>query len=85
MRTCVVCRARRDDDHLVRVGQRGGQWYVGRGEGRGAWLCAVGTCRDRLAAGQLARALRAPVGDAEAAALIALLAEGPSAGVVVKE
>lgn len=48
-------------------------------------MCAVGTCRDRLAAGQLARALRAPVGDAEAAALIVLLAEGPSAGVVVKE
>ena len=85
MRTCVVCRARRDDDHLERVGRRGGQWYVGRGEGRGAWFCVEGSCRDRLAAGQLERALRARVRDGEVAAIIALVAEGPGAGVVVKE
>jgi predicted RNA-binding protein YlxR (DUF448 family) len=85
VRTCVVCRARRDDGELVRVGRFDGQWYLGRGEGRGAWFCAAGPCRDRLAVGTLTRALRAPVSDTEVAALGALVAGGPNAGVVVKE
>jgi predicted RNA-binding protein YlxR (DUF448 family) len=85
VRTCVVCRAKREDDGLVRVGRSDGQWYVGRGDGRGAWFCAEGPCRDRLAVGQLTRALRAPVGDTDVAALRALVAEGPNAGAVVKE
>lgn len=85
MRTCVVCRVKRDDGDLVRLGRFDGQWYVGRGDGRGAWFCAAGPCGDRLAVGPLARALRAPVSDTEVAALMALVAEGPNAGVVVKE
>ena len=85
MRTCVVCRAKRDDDEMVRLGRFDGQWYVGRGDGRGAWFCAEGPCRDRLAAGSLTRALRAPVSDTEVAGLVALVAEGPNAAVVVKE
>jgi hypothetical protein len=60
-RTCVGCRAITSPDSLVRVHRDGDDLVVGRGPGRGAWLCAAhpGACLDlALRRGALARALR---------------------------
>ncbi|MGA2968424.1 MAG: YlxR family protein [Acidimicrobiales bacterium] len=71
-RTCVVCRARRDDSLMVRVGRRSdGTWYVGRGSGRGIWWCRESTCEASLHVGHLARALRSSVGPGDLEVLLA--------------
>jgi predicted RNA-binding protein YlxR (DUF448 family) len=61
---------------MVRAG-RGpdGAWYLGRGPGRGAWWCADAGCGSALGPGALARALRAPVSDAQAGSLRAIWLE----------
>jgi predicted RNA-binding protein YlxR (DUF448 family) len=80
-RTCVGCRRRAPARELVRVRRSAdGAIGVGRGDGRGAWLCAPPegrTCLDDAAArGSLARALRGAVSGADVDELRARL-EGP--------
>jgi uncharacterized protein len=66
MRTCVACRTRHDKATLVRVVRRpdGRVEMDGSGtlEGRGAYLCADGSCRDMaLKRSALQRALRTSI------------------------
>ncbi|OYV60267.1 MAG: hypothetical protein B7Z69_04655 [Actinobacteria bacterium 21-73-9] len=78
-RTCVVCRTRREDHALVRVGRRpDGTWYRGRGPGRGAWCCR--DCAPGLSERALARALRGGPAGLDVAAAARLI--GESAAVV---
>ncbi|MGC8509491.1 MAG: DUF448 domain-containing protein [Acidimicrobiales bacterium] len=56
-----MCRARRDDAAMVRLGRSAAGWYLGRGTGRGAWCCAHTPCATRLSARSLSRALRVEV------------------------
>ncbi len=56
-RTCVVCRACRPRAALVRFTWDGG-FRLGRGPGRGAWVCAAASCLGRLEVRHLARAWR---------------------------
>ena len=49
-----------------------GEWYLGRGTGRGAWWCGDGDCASALTVGALARALRREVRASDLAALRAL-------------
>ena len=58
MRTCVVCRRRREDDDLERAGRVAGEWYRGRGPGRGLWWCRDGECGERVSVSLASRALR---------------------------
>jgi len=54
LRTCVVCRATKPAGELVRVGfDAGRSWYLGTGNGRGAWWCQAGECRRDVPAGRL--------------------------------
>ncbi|MHB1088608.1 MAG: DUF448 domain-containing protein [Acidimicrobiales bacterium] len=81
----MVCRTRRADAQLVRAGRTPeGQWYLGRGPGRGVWWCANATCGAALQVGQVARALRHAVSASDMAALRENLF-GRDSPVVVKE
>ncbi len=61
-RSCVVCRAERPQDELLRVGQVDGNLVVGRpARGRSAYVCVSRPCFDRLSAGALSRGLRTRV------------------------
>ncbi|MHB1210100.1 MAG: DUF448 domain-containing protein [Acidimicrobiales bacterium] len=81
----MVCRSRRVDAELVRAGRTPeGQWYLGRGAGRGVWLCANATCGAAVQVGQVARALRHAVSASDMAALREKLV-GQELAVVVKE
>ncbi|HEX5587961.1 MAG TPA: YlxR family protein [Acidimicrobiia bacterium] len=65
-RTCLGCRRVAPQNELIRVYRADHELRLGRGPGRGAWLCREhpGACLDQ---GRLARALRVPVatGDIE--------------------
>ena len=66
----MVCRTKRDDGEMVRAGRDAyGSWYLGRGAGRGVWWCDDAHCEGALSVSHLARALRATVTEADAAAL----------------
>lgn len=74
-RTCVGCRKVSDKKKLVRlVRSVEGQIAVDRGGdgvGRGAYLCAVGSCWvSGLKSGQMERALRVKIGQREKEALL---------------
>ena len=59
MRTCVVCRRRREEVELQRAGlDAANQWYLGRGEGRGLWWCREGECASGVSLAQASRALK---------------------------
>lgn len=61
-----MCRCRRDDAEMARFARSPeSDWYVGRGTGRGAWICLDGSCFNDLRAGQLSRALHAVVLESE--------------------
>jgi uncharacterized protein len=73
-RRCVGCRARapkRELDRVVRTPQGRIQFDVtGRAPGRGAYLHRTGQCLQRaIRTGALARALRVPLAEPEAARL----------------
>ena len=58
---------------MVRAGRRGdGQWYVGRGPGRGLWWCDAPDCASALGAAHVARALRLAPSEDDVAAVRAL-------------
>jgi predicted RNA-binding protein YlxR (DUF448 family) len=60
---------------MVRAGRSGaGAWSLGRGDGRGVWWCASGTCVEELRIGHLSRALRAQVHEGDVATLQSLAA-----------
>ncbi|MBW4078542.1 MAG: YlxR family protein [Acidobacteria bacterium] len=81
----MACRSRRVDTELVRAGRTPeGQWYLGRGPGRGVWMCANATCGAAVQVGQVARALRHAVSASDVAALREKLV-GLELAVVVKE
>jgi len=64
----VVCRRRREESELHRAGRSPeGQWYLGRGGGRGLWWCRDTPCVGSLSVSQVARAMRTTVtvGDLE--------------------
>ncbi|NBV26261.1 MAG: DUF448 domain-containing protein [Actinobacteria bacterium] len=74
LRTCVVCRATKPAGELVRVGcDVGRSWYLGTGNGRGAWWCRTGECRRDVPAGRLVRALRRPISSTDSEAIASLL------------
>jgi predicted RNA-binding protein YlxR (DUF448 family) len=50
-----------------------GQWYVGRGSGRGVWWCKELDCSESLQVGHLARALKSAVREADLEDLRALV------------
>jgi predicted RNA-binding protein YlxR (DUF448 family) len=50
-----------------------GQWYVGRGNGRGVWWCKESDCSELLHVGHLARALKSAVREADLQDLLALV------------
>jgi predicted RNA-binding protein YlxR (DUF448 family) len=59
---------------MIRAGRDvGGQWYVGRGNGRGVWWCQESNCSELLQVGHLARALKSAVREADLKDLLALL------------
>jgi predicted RNA-binding protein YlxR (DUF448 family) len=65
-RTCVGCRRKDDQDHLLRIGRNKDRELVlteGKERiGRGAYVCPQTACIDlTLKAERLSRALRAPV------------------------
>ena len=61
---------------MVRAGREpDGRWYTGRGAGRGVWWCVGPGCVGALGVGHLARALRAPAGEGDLEALVALVNE----------
>jgi hypothetical protein len=62
-----MLRAGRDAD---------GQWYVGRGNGRGVWWCRETECGAALRVGHLARALRTPVMAGDLKVLLTLCQPG---------
>jgi predicted RNA-binding protein YlxR (DUF448 family) len=62
VRTCVVCRATRDEG-MLRFARRDGHWYAGRGEGRGAWVDAQ--CVTGLTDRMMGRAFRQAVDEEE--------------------
>ncbi len=69
-----MCRTRREDRALVRVGRRpDGTWYRGRGPGRGAWCC--GECAPGLSERALARALRTTPEGLDVAVVARLIGE----------
>ena len=75
IRTCVACRASGAKRELVRVVRSvDGQVVIdptGRLAGRGAYVCAGGTCLETaVAKGSLSRALRIPITDAARAAIL---------------
>ncbi len=75
MRTCVVCRTRRDDAEMVRAGRDAhGTWHLGRGVGRGIWWCGEGSCGPALRVGHVARALRAEATEGDVEAVRGLMA-----------
>ncbi len=58
---------------MVRAGRDvGGEWYLGRGGGRGAWWCRDGECEGSLSVRALARALHREVLESDLASLRAL-------------
>lgn len=66
VRTCVACRTRRDKSALLRVVRQPDGGVVldpgGALEGRGAYLCADGDCRQTaVRRSALERALRTPL------------------------
>ena len=66
----MVCRARRDDADLVRVGRgTDGAWYVGRGVGRGVWWCGGSDCGLRVEVRHVARAMRSAVSESDVVAI----------------
>src|ERR1019366_1314112 len=70
VRTCVVCRGRREESDLQRAGRLSkGVWYLGRGVGRGLWWCREGECAARVNLAHASRALRCSLGEFDAAAL----------------
>lgn len=76
MRTCVVCRARRDDTEMVRAGRDAhGTWHLGRGVGRGVWWCRNATCGRALRVSHVARALRAVVSEGDVEVVRGLMAD----------
>jgi predicted RNA-binding protein YlxR (DUF448 family) len=84
----VVCRTRREDTALHRAGRNtDGQWYVGRGNGRGIWWCKESDCGTLLRVVHVARALRTAVPASEVDVLLALCGAGPEKAVpaVVEE
>ncbi|MEI6710508.1 MAG: hypothetical protein WCL17_05970 [Actinomycetota bacterium] len=61
-----MCHTRRTDSDLLRVGRDAqGAWQVGRGSGRGVWLCGVGECLKQLGVHHLAFALKGEVHGSE--------------------
>lgn len=66
-RSCVVCRSKQDKRSLTRIVSRAGGLLIdpgGKAEGRGAYLCAQGSCWENAASGpSLARALAAELTD----------------------
>ena len=55
---------------MVRAGRdRGGQWYLGRGVGRGIWWCLDAGCGRNLKAPHVTRSLRAAVSEGEVESL----------------
>ena len=76
MRTCVVCRARRDDTEMVRAGRDAhGTWHLGRGVGRGVWWCRNAACGRALRVSHVARALRAVVSEGDVEVVRGLMAD----------
>ena len=51
-----MIRAGRDDN---------GKWSIGRGPGRGIWLCADGVCSEEVQSGHIARSLRSSVSESD--------------------
>jgi len=75
----VVCRQRRDDAQLLRAGRDlDGRWYLGRGDGRGVWLCQGSKCVQELRASHVARSLRTAVSEGDVATVRALAVSGSS-------
>ena len=79
-RTCVGCRAKGGKAGLVRVVRRpGGEVEIdptGRATGRGAYVHPAAECiAHATERGSLARALKAPLGAAEAGRLVQQLLE----------
>lgn len=50
-----------------------GEWVLGRGDGRGAWICRAGECGERVMPVQLSRTLRYDVVDADVEVVKALM------------
>ena len=72
LRTCISCRAKKEQDQLVRLTlddrSRLVRDDIGRRPGRGAYTCMNASCRQKALKGnRLQRALRRPIQiDAEA-------------------
>ncbi|MGH9026629.1 MAG: YlxR family protein [Acidimicrobiia bacterium] len=65
-RTCVGCRRVNDPADLTRLARRpDGTLAVGRGPGRGAWVCSAECLVTAGARGALGRALRGEITPAE--------------------
>ncbi len=76
-RTCVACRTSRPKRELVRIVRTPAGQVIedpsGRLPGRGAYVCADGTCREiALNQGGLARALSITIPAADRAGLLAV-------------
>lgn len=55
----MVCRRRREEAELQRAGlDDRGQWYLGRGDGRGLWWCREGECASGVDLARASRALK---------------------------
>ncbi|MBU6495089.1 MAG: DUF448 domain-containing protein [Acidobacteria bacterium] len=60
----MACRRRRPDHELVRLGRTSdGDVIVGRGPGRGAWICPSEECLARLRRSALERAWRSTISE----------------------
>jgi len=77
-----VCRRSARSGNLLRLRLDGaGSLVLGRGPGRGAWVCANEECVANLEQWQLGRALRGDVAAEDLAASKSLLRDAVRAGV----
>ena len=83
-RTCIGCRRVTHPDELVRLRWTGSDLAVGRGPGRGAWLCrTTGGCLERaVRRGAVERALRVTIPNLDLAVLRARLTAASPPGTV---
>jgi predicted RNA-binding protein YlxR (DUF448 family) len=83
-RTCIGCRRVTHPDELVRLRWTGSDLAVGRGPGRGAWLCrTTDGCLERaVRRGAVERALRVTIPNLDLADLRARLTAASPPGTV---
>jgi uncharacterized protein len=83
-RTCIGCRRVTDPDELVRLAWTGSDLMVGRGSGRGAWLCrsSEGCLERAVRRGAVERALRVTIPNLDLAVLRARLTAASPPGKV---